>query len=636
MRNKLFWYLFVLIIPLFTSFCVEQNSRYKRHNEDIIRQLQDSLEQRIMPERKVEYNCKDVYVIKVNNQEQFDHMPSNLQKALQDGKRNIKVKIRKGTYFFKENYLTIRELNYPDADLRIEGNNATIVPSGYIIKEGEPIPCDVSGESCFLNLANKTPISPWGDMMFADELIEVVDLKSKLCRLKCDAIKDIILEEGNEAYIDLTRWCRCYQYKVLKIENGFIFFYADDLEKDKFFGSKEYNVNYDYVVGKTYPRFRLCNVKKGNGISVIDGKVSLDSNLESVFLAEASTFINVESSRLHNMTIKGLSFLGNKLTEEPLIKYKFVTASNIEFTKCEFIGQRGEIMFLNGTDNLHFHDNIVRDNYVWGIEINNLCSNAYVINNSFENNGTNLSYNRCVTCNGCDYYIAHNTFKNFGYCAISLGVWYGAEMYLPAGGIVEYNHIWYDDEHFNNAWKYTIMDSGAIYLWTQNRNAIVRYNYIHDYTGMGQNRGIYCDDGAKGVTMYGNIVVNVPNCHSLDSRRVERTESARNKVSKSQRNNINNVMMYNMTDGTINFVGNEIANNGCIKGKNLLLRENGSVRRTHNYEVLQKHIAIDVKDEDISFLSHDEIGVVVTRDVWDELKKVPCFDGMKKYVRINK
>lgn len=634
MIKKSAFLLLVVFIPCFTSFCVGQGSENDRRNEEIIRQVYDSLELRQMPAREVKYSCKGLYEIKVSNQQQFDKMPSNLMKALNDGKRNIKVEIKKGTYFFSNSYLTLKGFDFPDADIRMEGKNVVIVPAGYFLKNGDSIPCDVSGESCYLDLDGVTSLSTWGEMMFADELIEVIDLASKTCRLKCDAIKSITLPEGNQAYLDLTRWCRCYQYKVLKIDNGYIYFYAHDLEKDNVYHKDEYNVNYDYICAKTYPRFRLCNADKEGKVSVLGERLYLGNGLSEVHLGDAATFMMVRDTKLHNISLSGITFLGSKPSPMSLFYFRDVKTANIEFHDCKFIGQRNKIMNLYASDNLYFHDNYVRDNYDYGIETDNLTSNTYVVNNCFEENGTSLSCTRCVTCRGRDYYIAHNTFKNFGYCAISAGLWYGTEMENPSGGIIEYNHIWYDKEHFDNAWKYTIMDAGAIYLWTQNKDAVVRYNYIHDYTGLRQNRGIYCDDGAKGVSIYGNVIINVPNIHSIDSRRVAGTEMASNKVSKSERNNINNVMMYNLTDGTINFVGNEMAHNGCKKGRNMLLREKGVVREPHEYKPQLKNLEVDIKDEDITFLGHDEKGVIVTRDIMEEIKKMPCYDGMKRYLRV--
>ena len=634
--HKVACYLIVALLPLFTSFCVGQSTETSKRNKELLLQLYDSLERIQLPIREVSYSCKSAYVIRVDNQQQFDQMPFNLERALQDGKKNIKVKIKKGTYFFKDEYLSLKNYNCADADIRIEGDDVTIVPLGYLMEDGDEVPCGVSGESCFLNLENMEPIVTWGDMMYADSLVEVLDIESKICRVKCNSIKDIIVPENNQAYIDLTRWCRCYQYKVLKIENGYVYFYAHDLEKDVVFGEKEFNVNYDYIVSRANPRFRLCNVKKRELVSVIEKKLSLPPNIKSVYLADASSFMSIQSTRLHNLTIKGIKFLGSKYSDQPLFCFKYVIAENIEFVKCMFIGQCGKIMNIYSTDNLYFHDNIVKDNYDWGIEIDNLCSNAYVVNNTFENNGTNLSYNRCVSCSGKDYYIANNSFKNFGYCAISLGVWYGSEMVRPSGGIVEYNHIWYDTEHLNSAWKYTIMDAGAIYFWTQNENAIVRYNYIHDYTGMRHNRGIYCDDGAKGVKIYGNLVINISNGYAIDSRRVARTEMEKNRVSKSVNNNINNVIMYNLTDGTINFVGNEKSKNGCVKGENILIYKVGEKDKDNKYIPQIKNIELNVKDEEFSFLGYDERGIIVSEEVWKVMGELPCFEQIKRFVRVNK
>lgn len=89
-----------------------------------------------------------------------------------------------------------------------------------------------------------------------------------------------------------------------------------------------------------------------------------------------------------------------------------------------------------------------------------------------------------------------------------------------------------------------------------------------------------------------------------------------------------------MTDGTINFVGNEIANNGCKKGRNLILRKTGYLSKGHEYKPQQKHLEIDVKDEEVVFLDHDEKGIIVTKEVLAKMKSLPCFENMKRYVRV--
>ncbi len=634
MLNKLACLLVFVFTPIIASFSLGQETKIADINDEAIRQTYDSLELKQISVKEVSFSRKGVYVIKVANQKQFDQMPANLRNALKDGKRNIKVKIKKGTYFFKEGYLTLKGLDYPNTDIRIEGKNVVVVPEGHTLKSGDLIPCEVSGESSYVDLKSKKSVSVWSEMMWADSLVEVVNETEKICRLKNSELKGVLLPEGNHAYMDLTRWCRCYQYKVLKIENGYVYFIAHDLEKDTILGSRHYNVNYDFVFSGKKPRFRLCNTTRNEKDSVIDYRIVSSLAGNSVYLAKESNFLNVLQATLNIFSIKGLFFLGGKKSDTPLINFDHANINGFVIKDCCFVGQMGTILRLLSTDNLLFHHNTINNNYEWGVFSDELSSNITIINNKFENNGIGLSYARCVSCFGRDFYVGNNTFKNFGYCAISVGLPYGSIMKNPARGIVEYNHIWYDKEHFENAWKYTIMDSGAIYVWTQNDGTVVRYNYIHDYTGMEQNRGVFCDDGAHHFAIYGNIVVNVPNYSALDSRRVAGTEAANNKVSKSVRNNINNVMMYNLTDGTINFVGNEIANNGCKKGRNLLLRESGVVRKIHRYKPQLKNLEVDITDKEVSFFGHDEKGIIVPKEVLQEIQRLPCYERMKKYIRV--
>ena len=109
------------------------------------------------------------------------------------------------------------------------------------------------------------------------------------------------------------------------------------------------------------------------------------------------------------------------------------------------------------------------------------------------------------------------------------------------------------------------MDSGAIYVSTQNDNVIIRYNYICNYSGILDNRGIFCDDGARNITIYGNIIYGIDNGFCIDSRQVEDAD-------KSVRlNNTNNVIEENYLQGSIRFEGSADDNNGCKYGRNYYL-----------------------------------------------------------------
>jgi len=171
----------------------------------------------------------------------------------------------------------------------------------------------------------------------------------------------------------------------------------------------------------------------------------------------------------------------------------------------------------------------------------------------------------CVNCGEAEYYIAYNTFVDFGYAAIGVGVWHGHIKNNLSRGIIEYNEMYYSPSYLANKGKYTLMDSGAIYTWTQNDDVIIRYNYIHDYEGMGDNRGIFCDDGANNLKIYGNVILKTPNCYSIDSR-----------MAKDKRegftNNANNFMANNVVDNGVRFQGHADVQRHVVKGANLVVK----------------------------------------------------------------
>ena len=95
-------------------------------------------------------------------------------------------------------------------------------------------------------------------------------------------------------------------------------------------------------------------------------------------------------------------------------------------------------------------------------------------------------------------------------------------------------------------YKVDVQDkSGKIITYID--HIIVRYNFIHDYSGMASNRGIYLDDGAGNVDIYGNVLVNILNGHAIFSW----LSKGAGKKYPSANNNIN--CMYNIIQGSYKF-----------------------------------------------------------------------------------
>ena len=160
------------------------------------------------------------------------------------------------------------------------------------------------------------------------------------------------------------------------------------------------------------------------------------------------------------------------------------------------------------------------------------------------------------------------------------------------------------------------MDGGAIYAWTQNDNAIIRYNYIHDYVGAGYNRGIYLDDGVSNIKLYGNIITNTPSYYSIDSRYVK-------DHAYGYSNNSNNLIAYNVVDNYICFMGYKGEERQCRKGPNfILLKDNPSI--TSKYEALAS------KNDDVEIVSFNkDVTKSIKKKELRIIKKNPWFKVLK-------
>lgn len=277
--------------------------------------------------------------------------------------------------------------------------------------------------------------------------------------------------------------------------------------------------------------------------------------------------------------------------------------------------------------NVTFDNNIVDGCQTTGLCFRNGCENIRVTNNLFEHGSRCASFSFFVQCEAKDFYIANNTFRDFGYSAIGVGMMRGSKKDFECSGIIEHNEIYFTEEYFKNKEKYTSMDAGAIQVRTQSDQTIIRYNYIHDYVGMKDNRGIFCDEGARNFKIYNNVILNIPNCYSIDARQVP------DRTAADTLNNRNNLMMYNIVDNRIRFVGREGKNNGCEKVGNILLYKKDNAPISHQYRQL------DVCEDDIQICYKslsDSQWVLENKKDWHTLKKIPGFKKIKRYFKIKR
>ena len=493
------------------------------------------------------------YVIKISSQEQFDGINDAITNAIAAGMNNIQVRIAEGVYYFHENHILRKNEKAADVSITISGKRAVITSDAH-----------------YLN--SRLVKNPWGEITPMDSIIEVLDKDQKTCRIPYNN-KLSNEEKARFTKVQITQWFRAPVYNVTKIDERGIYFIAPGLFWDTNYANKGYNVNYDYLFWGKIPRFRLYNKTKESG-------------------SVASMFVNLDNCSYRLFAIKGIEFISNN-SSGALIGFNNISSLQIMIKSCTFNYIRGYVVNASGTGNIVFDNNTVRNTFGNELRFVNNCHNVRVTKNLFEDCGQSIGNTFCITCWESSYFIANNTFKNFGYGAIGVGVWHGFEKKYYSGGIIEYNEIYFTPIYFAEAWKHMLMDSGAIYTWTQNDNVIIRYNYIHDYTGPGDNRGIFCDDGANNLMIYGNVVLNTPNSYSIDSRMVK-------DKTKDSMNNANNYMAQNIVGNGVRFQGQAGARRHVVKGSNYVVTQENEKSLESDY------LNLESQEEDLIISNIDD------------------------------
>lgn len=536
-------------------------------------------------------------VINVGGQSEFDSLRVAIESAVSAGAKEIDVELAPKTYIYKESALSLSNRRWAGVSLRIRGNGARLIAEGTTYNNGEEYRGMFQPARAYIT-ADGRELSAWGELRQTDRLIEVEDEGEKLCRLHWDNAPDMSERECADTWVQITQWFNSYVYKVSSIEGGWIYFTADNLSYND--SRKSYSVNLDYGYGGMMPRFRLCNVKgeepvmpagtgsvsQDCGVNLQDGTVRLPACIQSVRECGATNFLTVASTTIDSLSISSITFLGNKEADDYLLFFNKVRARSINISGCTFRSLGSGAVSAQNTDNL----TLARDSFLYCRRYGVLVSagmHARIENNLFRSMGRGLKNSFCVRVAGTDFLIADNEFADFGYGGVAVGTWWATPKNFRVSGRVSGNVLYYNDEYYNNAPQYGLMDSGAIYLYTQMDSVSVCGNLIHHYTGARDNRGIFCDDGAKNFTLEGNLILYTPNSFSIDSRRVLSVE--RNPKSQVKEVNVNNSVNDNLVDGSIRFEARD-SGADCVLGRNVFLSSDGSAR--------QKNVLTDLSHQE--------------------------------------
>ena len=482
-------------------------------------------------------------VIRISTQGDFDSMGQNLIGKILSGEKDISVQILPGVYAFRENHLDLSQVNEPDVSITISGDGATIRAEGGIPQALDP-------KIGYISLSGGN-VDPWGPFYSLRRQVDILSKDTKECRIRWDET-DFVPDKGTcPRYVRITRWYLSSVYKVTRMDDKYLYFIADDLDKSFYLG---WNVNDDYHYGGSFPRF-----------SVLPAGVPDIPDLRE---CRATRFLRLwYGTHLKSVTLSGLRFLGN--ARDGLTGLLDFMSPECEclVKDCRFEGMRSaRVISVGNTNSVSIEECVFNDIYEDGVNASHSSVGTRVYRCRFERCGLGMVNSFCTTGSGTDFHVAYNTFLDFGYSAIGLGYGYLNEHKHEISAIAEHNQLTYSTEWAAHPEQHCLMDSGAIYVSTQNDRTIIRNNQILSYTGMKGNRGIFCDDGAYNLQIYGNTILGINNDYSIDSWRCKRVE--RDPASKVQRTNYNIRIYDNVVNAPILFEPRDEEPNGCYLGDN--------------------------------------------------------------------
>lgn len=563
----------------------------------------------------------------IKNQADFDDLQINLISLVAKGENEIDVSLVAGNYVFTEKHIMLKGLKNPRLKIKVKGGkDVVLMPFGREYKDG-----DLYYGSYNVNrslMIDDKDIDIWSRVHYSEGLVEVVNPEMKLCRLKKQRI-ETASNDTLATYILIPCWYKASINKVTQIEDSYIYFISNNLSKN--FNNKWYNINNDYNYGKCPIRYKLCNVDSDDSdFRIEDYRVQLKERNATVREGYAMNFMTIEDCEIASIVLEDLCICGNSYGKNmPLINLTKVKSSGIKISHCTFAGIRGDVIHVNESNNTSIKENVFHDCYGYGIKADNLSKKTDVEDNLFFNMDKEMRGSTCIYCCGQDYYIANNSMKDFGYGGIRVGVGYSKNKKQPCTGVVEYNEMTYTDAYVREIENHSLMDGGAIYLNTKNDKAVIRNNYIHNYVGRKDNRGIFCDDGSFNFEIYENIITGNLNCYSIDSRRVNYVEEPHTPNSGIIRANIKNKIYNNFVQAPIRFEGHEDIDNGCIKGVNYYLS-------TQNIAGLQKkYLNLAECSDDVTIIPRviSCNKVVLKRNDYNKMRKNRAWKFVRKYFK---
>lgn len=499
------------------------------------------------------FSARSEVRIVVDGQEAFDHLSENLENTLKTVDDDVVVEFRKGVYRYGERHVDLRGLYCPMKRVTLRCNGSTFISEGpdYPLESARFRTYAASCESPFdyqdgyVDMNTLESVDLRGPVRDALSRPRLMDRKRGIGRIKVDE-PDLPASSAVGVYILLSQWYRGVVYPVERIESGYLYFRSPKWTDDR---NAETDPDSDYKFLKELPHYILYNHPKGGLDLYMTSGELVGKRSRTIHRSTTTTFLNVHNCVFGSFSLEGGRFVANH-AGDCLIHFDIVSSTETAVRNCTFDGIRSDIVRVHRSTNFLFADNAVTRSYRRCVYLDYFTSGAEIRNNRFTDTGWMMDNQFAVDGKASGMWIHHNVFEDFSYGAIGIGSYYMNQIPASASGIIENNEI-YCTQAFLKRPGRLLMDSGAIYTWTINKDVTIRNNSIHDIGGYGENRGIFLDDGTVNVSVIGNRIRNIRNHYCIDLRLCPEVE--KHPLSQIRRVNVGNRMEGNDVDGKVRF-----------------------------------------------------------------------------------
>ena len=458
--------------------------------------------------------------LSVRTQQDFDLLNGRIAEEIRRGEKDISVIIEARELTFTDNQIRLKSIKRSDVSITIHGKGVRLTSEGRFVRMPQ--------DPALMYLRHGNYYNPWTEFRQLTDTISIIDPASRLCLITTTQ-KNRRNPRPQDKYINYTCWYTSRTSPVTAIGTHEIEFDGGDWavpQKGNFF-----NVNMDYSYAKVFPRYRLFGTKRPMG---------------RIYECTASTLLSMEHCTLRSFAIDSICVTGSS-TGGALIFIDSCHADSIAVCGSTFRCIGGSVLIDRKSTNVRFTGNRVDSFMGYGIQSEVGSTGARVTGNTFSNCTLGMAQGFAIQMCSDHFTVSGNVISDFCYGGIGVGIWAKSTTECLCRGVVSGNELFYTEPFLSDLPQHTLMDSGAIYAWTRCHGVTVSDNYIHDISGIRDNRGIFCDDGTKCITLSGNRIERVHNSYDIDLRWCE---TYRESVPD---HNTGNTLLDNHTTGKVRF-----------------------------------------------------------------------------------